>query len=105
MSARTLSLVLFTALPMLAGCATTQTAPREDSAGSASTQLAEGEHKGCSCALRPKAQGGSEQLADGKNCGCPHCAKDTKAGAADEAHACRCSHHTTQGQVQARDGE
>lgn len=108
MTVRTLLLILSTTtLSALTGCATTQTAPREDAAASTSTQVSEqgqGEHKGCSCAHH-KAQDGSTQAADAKGCGCPHCAKMAAKTGAEEAKSCGCSHKQNGGQAQAMDSE
>jgi hypothetical protein len=105
MSVRTLLLVLSTTtLSVLAGCATTQTAPREDTAASTITQ-GEGEPKGCGCAHHAKGQDGSQLAAEGKGCGCPHCAQAAKGSSVDKPAACGCSHHDKGGQTLAQDGE
>ncbi|QRN99551.1 hypothetical protein JRI60_11250 [Archangium violaceum] len=96
MSVRTLLLVLSTTtMSLLAGCATTQTAPREDATASSTSmeQGTQGEsQKGCGCAHHAKAQEGSAQ-AEAKGCGCPHCAQAAAQGGSGEAAACGCSHH------------
>ena len=109
MTLRTLLLIVTTpTLSALAGCATPQTAPREDTAVSTSAQQgslqAQGEHKGCSCALRPP-QEGAAQAADGKGCGCPHCAQADASTSAEKGKSCRCSHPQEGSQSQARDSE
>lgn len=92
-----------TTLSALAGCATTQTAPREESAVNTSQQD-QGEHKGCSCALR-KEQGGAAQAADGKGCSCPHCAKTAANTDSKEGKSCGCAHKQEGSQAQASDSE
>jgi hypothetical protein len=105
MAVRTLLLVLSTTtLSALAGCATTQTAPREDAA-STSLRQGESEQKGCACALH-KAQYGSIQAADAKGCGCPHCGGQAAGKAhAGEGASCGCSHKPKSEQTQAMDSE
>jgi hypothetical protein len=100
MSVRTLLLVLSTTtLSVLTACGTTQTASRE---GPPPPQ-AEGELKGCSCALRAQGQDDSEQAAAGKVCRCLHCA--TGGTSEGKGVPCYCAHHGKGDQAQARDSE
>ncbi|KFE66892.1 hypothetical protein [Hyalangium minutum] len=106
MTIRTLLLVLTTTtLSALAGCATPQTAPREEAAVNTSSQQGseQGEHKGCSCALRKEQGGAAAQAADGKGCSCPHCAKTAADTDAKEGKTCGCSHKHEGNQAQALD--
>ncbi|ATB41706.1 hypothetical protein CYFUS_007176 [Cystobacter fuscus] len=106
MSVRTLLLVLSTStVSILTGCATSQTAAREDTtaASSTSSEVAQGEFGGCRCSLHAKAEDGSAQAAAGRGCQCPHCSHGA-SGAAGKGPACGCWHHGKGDQVQAEDG-
>ncbi|WP_257459673.1 hypothetical protein [Archangium lipolyticum] len=104
MSVRTLLLVLSTStLSILTGCATSQTASREDAAASTTPQVAQGELKACRCSRHASAEDGSAQAAAGKGCQCPHCSYAATADA-EKKPACGCGHHGKGNEAQVQDG-